>query len=243
MLELFNRAPWQRASVVALSGSHLGQADCEPTPEGGLRCADGTYHPPGCIEGSPQVIQGQPLVQDFPVVPVAIATAGALAAGAIFLSGKRIGAGEDYPTEFFSRLQPIATSIHAARAADAWNYQQYSAKKKEALDLLEEERQAELALAEENRRWEETHRNVDTLQAAQDRLNAVVAKRTDIKAEADDFQARVQENAQNILAYRQQAMDIISMMPESYQAEARKLIDPCYQASAMKGISYPVVNR
>lgn len=250
MQTLFSRSPWERASVVQASFLGQAQPDCEPTPEGGLRCADGTYHPPGCKTGSPETIQGTPLVAPFPVVPVALAVAGVSAAAAILLSGdRRMGAPPDYPSAAFARLQEISGSIKAERAADAWNHSQAIKKTKENLELLEQERVADIALVAENRLWESTHRNAESLQAAQTRLDEIGQRRIQVKTEADDYRARVAQNAQNILYLRQQAMEIIGTVHEAYQADARRLIDPCYQPSAMKGaflsqgMRYPVINR
>lgn len=241
MLELFNRSPWQRNGFISLNGSSLGQAsqDCEPTPEGGKRCADGMYYPPGCEPGSSQGVPAKPLIQDFPVVPVALAVAGVAAAGAILLSGE-----EDYPTEAMSKVQELANSIKAERAADSWNHQKYVEKRKENIDLLEKERVAQAKLFEEEKRWEESHRNAAELEAAQNELNAITQQRSTVQAEAEDYRQSVLKNAERILYYRQEANYLIEQMASAYQAEARRLIDPCYQPVAMKGRSlYPVVNQ
>lgn len=236
MLEMFNRSPWQRNGVISLQGPRLSQASeqCEMTAEGGLRCADGTYYPPGCEPGSPEAVEARPLVQDFPVVPVILIAAGAAVASAVFLSGEE--------AEAMSKVQEFATSIEAERAADAWNHQQYISRKQELSELLEKERLAQAKLSEEERRWESTHLNAAELQAAQNELSAITDRRTILKAEADDFRGRVDDNAKRILYYRQEAFHIISSMPEASQTRARQLIDPCYQPVAMKGPMYQVVN-
>lgn len=236
MLELFNRSPWQRNGVVSLQGPVLSQAsqDCEVTAEGGRRCADGTYYPPGCAPGSQEVIQARPLINDFPVVPVILIAAGAAAASAILLSGEE--------TEVLSKVQEFATSIEAERAADAWNHKQYIERRQELGELLEKERIAQEKLAEEERRWESTHLNASELEAAQNNLASITDRRTVLKAEAEDFRERVDQNAKRILYYRQEAFHLISSMPEASQTRARQLIDPCYQPTAMKGPMYQVVN-
>lgn len=70
--------------AVPLAGIHrsgLAQAaPCEKTPEGGMVCPDGTYHPPGCPIGSPATVSASAAPSKFPVVPVAIG--GVLAVGA-----------------------------------------------------------------------------------------------------------------------------------------------------------------
>lgn len=239
MLQLFNRSPWQRREFVSLQGSGLSQVSqgCEPTPEGGQRCADGKYYPPGCAPGGPEAVQAQPMIQDFPVVPVILVAAGAAAASALFLSGE-----EDYPTEAMTKIQELSNSIKAERAADAWNHQQFLARRKENIELLDQERLAQAKLAEEERRWNETHRNPAELEAAQNALNGITQQRATVQAEAEDFRTSVQKNAERIVYFRQEANYLIDSMPAAYQTEARRLIDPCYQPVAMKG-RYPVVNR
>lgn len=247
MQTLFSRSPWERASVVEAPFLGQTQAGCEPTPEGGQRCADGTYIPPGCGTGSPETVKGTPLIQPFPVVPVALAVAGVSAAAAIFLSGdRRMGAPPDYPSSAFARLEEVSRSIKAERAADSWNHAQAIKKTKENFDLLEQQRVAEIALVEENRLWEATHRNAESLQAAQAKVDAIAQQRAQVENEANDYRGQVSQNAQNILYFRQQAMEIIATMPEAYQADARRKIDPCYQETAMKGAflgQVPMANR
>lgn len=237
MQTIFSRSPWERASVVPLRGPMMGQMapGCEPTPEGGYRCPDGTYHPPGCPMGSPQTIQGQPgpTATPFPILPVAlVAAAGAV--GYALLSGRQLSA-EAIPAEVVARLEDITTSIRAERAADAWNFSQYLAKGKENLDLLEKERLADLELARQNRIWETNHMNADGLQAAQTALDSIQAQRGAIKASAEEYRARVDANSQNVVNLRQKALELIDTLPPEVQDEARKKIDPCYKNAVMKG--------
>lgn len=236
MQTLFSRSPWERPSVVSLRGPVLGQAadTCEPTPEGGQRCADGTYLPPGCGEGSPETVQGKPLVDDFPVIPVALALVGASAIGYYFLGNKRLGISPE-AAETIAKIEDVAGSIKAERAADAWNHAQYVAKGKENYDLLYKEKAAEQNLVEQNRIWETAHRNFDALKAAEAEVETIRSQRAAVKAEADDFRARVEQNAQNVLNLRQKALYLIETLPQELQADARRTFDPCYQAGTMQG--------
>ncbi len=105
---------------------------CEKTPEGGTRCADGTYTPP---EGGGK-IKAEPPAGNFPWLPVAVG-AGAIAAGVALLGASRRRMGQDfsslapnvataYPAQF-SQLADYAAKIDSERAADAFNFQQYVA--------------------------------------------------------------------------------------------------------------------
>jgi hypothetical protein len=215
----------------------LGQAvTCEPTPEGGKRCSDGTYLPPGCPTGSPETVQGQPsgAGEGFPILPAALALVGVAAAGAYLLSGrgKRLGA---EPTETLATLQDVASSIQSERASDAWHFAQVVAKTKENTDLLYREKAAEDALAEQNRIWETTHKNPDALQIATINLETIAGQRAAVKAEIDDFRARVNQNAQNVVTLRNKAMYLISTLPEELQVDARRIFDPCFKSQTMQG--------
>jgi hypothetical protein len=229
MQNLFARSPWERQPVVVLTSAGLGQnapAACEVTPEKGQRCADGTYIPPGCAPGSAEVLQGKPLLTDFPVVPVALAVAGMAAVGAIFLSGpKRMGA--EIPERALEQLTSIGNLIRSEREADAFNFSQYQSKMKENYDLLYKEKAAEEALAEQNRIWEASHRNLEALQAATTNLETIRSQRGAAKTEAEEYRLRVDRNAQNVLSLRQEGAQIIAGLPPDTQAQARRLIDPC----------------
>lgn len=237
MQNLFSRSPWERAAVIPLRGPILGQVspNCEPTPEGGQRCANGTYLPPGCAPGSPQAIQGQPTTATFPIVP-ALAVVGTAAAAYFLLSGQRLGVTEEGALErILAKIEEITTSIKAERAADAWNFSQYLAKSKENLDLLEKERVAGLELARQTQIWETNHRNADQLQAAQATFDSIQAQRINLKLEIDDFRSRVDGNSQNVVTLRQQALEWIDTLPEELREDARKKIDPCFKNPVMQG--------
>jgi hypothetical protein len=237
MQNLFARSPWERQRFVVLQTAGLGQnapASCELTAEGGQRCADGTYLPPGCAPGSPETLQGKPLLSNFPVVPVALAVAGVAAASAILMSGPhRMGA--EIPAPALERLTSIGNAIRSEREADAFNFSQYQSKMKENYELLERERQAEIHLREQNRLWEATHQNYEALQAATTALETVTGQRAAIKAEAEDYRQRVDRNSQNVVSLRQDAGQIIAGLPADTQTSAWKLIDPCAKGPAMQG--------
>jgi len=240
MQTLFNRSPWERPTVLRLDGARLGQVapGCEPTPEGGYRCPDGTYLPPGCGQGSASAVQAAPPGSaSFPIVPVALAVAAAGAVGYLALSGRR-SLGLEVPEALapaFERLDQLATSIKAERAADAWNFSQYLEKNKAALDLLEKERIAEQDLAKQSKVWETSHRNADELQAAQALLDAIQSQRNNLKAEAGDFRLRIDQNAQNVVNLRGQALALIDSLPDEYKEDARKKIEPCFKNPVMQG--------
>lgn len=243
MQNLFARSPWERQPVIVLRHAGLGQnlPTCEPTAEGGQRCADGTYLPPGCSTGSPETLQGKPLVSDFPVVPVALAVAGIAAAGALLMSGpRRMGA--EVPTAAFDHLDRIGSAIRSEREADAFNFSQYQSKMKENYDLLEKERQAEINLREQNRIWEASHRNLDELQAAQATLDTITSQRAGVKAEAEEYRQRVERNAQNVVSLRQEAAQVIAGVPPEYKTEGWRKIDPCAKAAPM-AMQGPVLGR
>lgn len=249
MQNLFVRSPWERQPVVVLRSAGLGQnaPACEATPEGGQRCADGTYLPPGCAPGSAETLQGKPLISDFPVVPVALAVAGAAVVGTILMSGpKRLGA--EIPERALEQLTSIGNAIRSEREADAFNFSQYQSLMKQNYDLLEKERVAQVTLAEQNRLWEATHRNMEALQAATTEFETISSQRAAIKAEAEEYRQRVERNAQNVIYLRQTAAPIIAGLPADVQADARRLIDPCARPGpvAMQGgflgQRYSVVN-
>lgn len=236
MQNLFSRSPWERAAVVSLRGPLLGQAanTCEPTPEGGQRCADGTYLPPGCGQGSSAAVQGAPPASSFPVVPVTLAVVGAAAVGAYLLSGRRLGVPAE-AAETLAKIEDLSGSIRAERAADSWNHSQYVAKNKENYDLLYKEKAAENHLVEQEKLWEASHRNYEALQAATVGLEQLKAQRAAVKAEAEDFLARVQQNGQTVMRLRQQALYLIETLPPELQADARRTFDPCFKGQSMQG--------
>lgn len=75
-----DQPPVLRAIPLAGSRSSLSQAACQKTPEGGMVCPDGTYHPPGCPMSSSSTISASEAPSKFPIVPVAIG--GVIAIGA-----------------------------------------------------------------------------------------------------------------------------------------------------------------
>lgn len=225
----------------------LGQAapgvTCETTPEGGLRCSDGTYHPPGCpsspgAQGTVRAAPGgAPPDGGFPVVPVAIAAAAAGGALLLLAGNRRLGALNDaYPTQY-EQLTRIASNITAERAADAYNFAQYQQARKRSLDLVFAIKDAETNLAQQERLWEQAHRNMEALQAAQQTFDRLTQEKSTVDQEAADYRARVESNAQNILTYRGNADAIIAGLPAEFQTEARRLIDPCFKGPAMQGPS------
>ena len=121
MQTFFSRSPWERASVTPLRGPTLGQTspNCEPTPEGGQRCADGTYYPPGCKPGSGSGIPASAPTPGANVPLIIGGVAAAAAAGYLLLSGHRhrmaapTALETSYP-EAVSQLTSIADKINSS---------------------------------------------------------------------------------------------------------------------------------
>lgn len=225
-------------------GAFLGQVrlaqaapTCEQTPEGGMRCSDGTYLPPGCKSGDPATVQGAS-PGGTPIWPFVVG-AGALAAGAaIVLSGRRhLGATleADYPT-IAAGLRTIAERITGERAADAWNFSRLQEIVKGKYDLLFKQKGAEENMRVQERLWGQSHRNEEALQAATAEIDRLAAEIAQADAKAQEYRANVDANAGAIMRYRNQADALIESLPAEVQAEARSLIDPCFRgAPAMKG--------
>lgn len=218
----------------------MGQADkptCEPTAEGGYRCSDGTYLPPGCAAGSSQAVKANPPGGGFPYVTVGLVAAG-IAAGVAVLAGKKMGATAletRYP-EASSKLSDYASRINSERAADAFNFQQYIAAGKKRQDLLFAQKDAEAALNAQQKRWEASHQNGDELAAAQAAVDKISG---DLAAAAQDRQTyldAMNTNQANIQSHYSNAMYLIGTLPEDFQADAKAIIEPCFKP-AMKGPS------
>lgn len=169
-------------------------------------------------------------------MPVAIAAAAAGGALLLLSGNRRLGALADaYPREY-EQLVQIASNITAERAADAYNFSQYQAARKRSLDLIFTIKDAETNLAQQERLWEQAHRNFDALQAAQQTLERLGQEKAAADQEASDYRARIEANSQNVLIYRNNADVIINALPAELRTEARRLIDPCYKP-AMQGPS------
>lgn len=222
----------------------MGQAagvTCEDTPEGGKRCSDGTYHPPGCPTTPGTGIQAAPPSGGIPVFPLAVAGVAA-AAGAIFLlSGRRMGAEPaafetSYP-EAAAELHKIADNLNRERSNDAYYFQKYIDASKRRLGLVSDQGNAEKALAEQQRIWESAHRNADQLAAAQANYDRITAELQAAGAERDENKTGMDYAQRNIATYRNNADVVISGLPPEAQDDARRIIDPCYKGPAMKGPS------
>jgi hypothetical protein len=222
------RSPWR-----------LGQAPgvtCEPTPEGGQRCSDGTYLPPGCAQGSSKTVQAQ-APGGFPVVPVAIAAAAVVGAGALLLAGGRMGATEletNYPGQT-GRLQDLAKKITDERAADAYNFQLLTQTGARRLALVDAQGKAEAALAQQQKIWETSHRNADELAAAQAASDKIGQEIGQAQADIDSYRSFVNTNAQNISQFREEADGIIASLPAEWQTQAHQIIDPCWAPGRSMG--------
>lgn len=220
------QGPW--LGEVRLAGPRLEQAvTCEPTPEGGQVCSDGTYHPPGC-----SMAPGAPVVQassGFPTVPV-VAGVAAIAAGALLLAGRRtMGAGldVDYP-DVVSKIQGYSDVIKDERAQDAADFKAMTDAGAARLAALDTQGRAQRELDRQNKIWETNHLNQAELQAAQE---AYVAASSDVQAAGQtqqDYRDKVTQHAQTIEGYRAQVQQIISGLPAAYQDQAWVMVDPCH---------------
>lgn len=250
MQSIFSRSPWKREAVVPIRRATLGQSspNCEPTPEGGVRCSDGTYHPPGCpnTPGS-----GIPAAAPTPgaTVPLIVAgVAAAAAAGYAFLSGHQHELGVEpsfesaYP-EAVAQLTSIADKINSERANDAYFFSKYIEASKRRQDLVFVEGNAEKVLAEQERIWNATHSNSEEFLAAQGAYDKAVRDKAFAAEQMKDTRDGINTVAYNILTLRSKAEAVISQLPAEVQSQAWKLIDPCSFKKTMEGHRYRVVNR
>lgn len=218
---------------------------CEDTPEGGKRCSDGTYHPPGCpaSPGAPGTVEaGAP--GGLPVVPLLIA-AGAAAGAILFLAGRKRRMGAEgataletsYP-ETADKLKTIAGEITRERSNDAYSFAQFtkaSRDRQAANSLLID---ATRKLAEQERIWNATHRNQADYEASQREVDQLNAQKDEAIRQAEEAKASLDLAAANIMTYRQNAEALIATLPAEVQDDARRLIDPCWKGGpAMKGPS------
>ena len=203
---------------LAGSGRRMGQEKptCEKTAEGGYRCSDGTYLPPGCAAGSSQTVKAAPpsTSNAWPYVVGGLVAAGAV--GAIAVLGRTsIGATafeSTYP-EVYSKLNDYAARISSERASDAFNFQQYIAATKKHQDLVLSSKDAEAALATQEQRWEAAHQNADALQAAQTAVDQINGGLASSAADAQTYRTAIDTNQANISAYYSNAQDLIASLP------------------------------
>lgn len=255
MQNLFSRSPWERAAVVPLHGRSLGQGsspECETTPEGGLRCANGTYYPKGCAPTSGAGIQAAPPAPGSIVPLVAVGVAAAAAGAYLLMSGHRHEMGdplafeETYP-EAAAQLRKIADKINSERANDAYYFAKYIDASKRRQELVFVEDAAQKALAEQERIWSASHKNPEQYQAAQAAYDQAVSQKAQAAQEMQENRDGINLAAQNVLVHRNNAEAVISQLPVEIQAEAWRIIDPCsFKPAGMQGSSsraVRVVNR
>lgn len=224
--------PWAEQKIVSLQGWHLSQVEdvtCEPTPEGGQRCSDGTYLPPGCRKGESDIPGEDP--EAFPIVPVAVGVAAAGGAAALLLAGpRRLGVTlEEANPRAYAELRDIASEIRSERSADAYNFKQAIEARRRKQDLIFEIKDAEAEHQRQQELWEATHRNPDALKDAEIALNRLRSEYNAVQERDQDYTARIEVNAQNISTLYNNAMVIINGLPEEVQAEGRRLIEPCFR--------------
>ncbi len=244
MQTFFSRSPWERPSVLSLRSPQLGQVapGCEPTPEGGYRCPDGTYLPPGCKPGS-----GNSISASAPTpggnLPLIIGGLAAVAgAGYLLLAGHKHRMGAEpttfessYP-EVFGQLSSIADKINGERANDAYFFGKYIEASKARQDLALAEITAQQTLAAQEKIWNATHNNAAEYQAAQAALDKISADKGQALQDMQTNRDGINQAAQNILSLRSNAEAIVSQLPSDTQSQAWRLIDPCaFKAPGMSG--------
>lgn len=244
MQTLFSRSPWDRPSVVPIASPRMGQAspNCEATPEGGQRCADGTYYPPGCKPGSGNSVAAAAPTPGANVPLIVGGLAVAAGAGYLLLAGHehRMGAEptafESVYPEAFSQLSSIADKITGERANDAYYFGKYIEASKARQDLGLAEVTAQQTLAAQEKIWNNTHNNAAEYQAAQAALDKISTDKGQAMQDMQSNRDGINQAAQNILSLRSNAEAIVSQLPSDVQAQAWRLIDPCsFKAPAMSG--------
>jgi len=235
MQTLFNKSPWLRnVALGQVQTAPKPGMTCERTPEGGMRCSDGTYLPPGCQAGSPNTVAAAPpgTTSIWPYV----AAAGVLAAGAAaYALGDPASFENAYPAAA-ADLRAIAGKITGERAADAWNFTQMQEAGKKKYDLLAQAKIAEDRLRNEEKLWEQSHKNADALQAATAEVDRLATEISAANDKVNEYRGYVNANADNIMRYRQDAEAIISRLPEESKLDARLIIDPCVKGQSMSGM-------
>lgn len=133
-----------------------------------------------------------------------------------------------------AQLQSVADSINDARAADAAAMLEVSNAGAKRLDAVMESGKAEKALAEQERIWEQGHRNADALAAAQAAADAAHSAQAAAAQTLEDKKLALQQADQQIAGLRQQSDDLIASLPAEMQTDAHRIIDPCW-APKMSG--------
>lgn len=161
------------------------------------------------------------------MLPVAAGVAAA-AGAVLLLAGRRLGVlGEDAR----AKIQAIADSINRERSTDAYYFKLFHEERRKQFDLLFELKDVEAVLAAEEKTWEETHRNAESLEAAQAAVDRLTASQAEAARKAGEYRQLVEQAARNIEIYRKNAEAIISGLAAEDQAEARTIIDPCFRPS------------
>jgi len=139
------------------------------------------------------------------------------------------------PEEAIRMIDSFRTSIDVERSADASDFEAMVAAGKRRLDMLYEIKNAEAKLAEENKRWETTHMNADSLQAAQQALDNLQAQLGQIGTEIQGYRDAVNAHAAKIQSYWDGIWEIISALPEDQQAGVRASLNTCQVNRSMRG--------
>lgn len=130
-----------------------------------------------------------------------------------------------------SNLEKIAEQIKNERALDAGDFSDYVAKTKERQAALFDLKRAQDGLDAEQKRWEAFHRDQAPLQAAQTAVDDATNRLQPLTDQVNTLRAAVDQHAKNIQGLREQADGWIAYVPQDQQADARRIIDPCYRPS------------
>jgi hypothetical protein len=133
-----------------------------------------------------------------------------------------------------AQLRSLADTINDERAADAAAMADLSTAGARRLTAVSVAGKAEKDLAEQQRIWEQSHRNADALAAAQAALDSASAEQASAAADVEDKKQSLQQHDQKISQIRQEVDGLIASLPAEMQTDAHRIIDPCW-SPRMKG--------
>lgn len=129
--------------------------------------------------------------------------------------------------EEITRLVSLRARLQGERSADAQDFAAMTQAGRRRYELLEEIRKAEALVRSEERRWEETHRNFQDLEAARSSLGTLTAEHDNVKAQVETLRRRVDDHAEAIGRLWGQIQALIDSMPPELQAEAKDMMAVC----------------
>lgn len=151
-------------------------------------------------------------------------------------------------TILFAPLYDISEKIKNERAWDAGDFRDLVAAGQQRLAFVDALGKAEKALTEQQRIWESSHQNPDALRAAQAQVDSLQVQLAEATAKVADLRTTVNGRAQTISSLRADADRVIASLPQEFQLEGRRIIDPCTPGAAMQGaargrVRVPVIVR